>query len=251
MGDNASDFRGTLLELIDTSPEPGDHPTPDQWLAYQRGELPAEEEARLQEHLGRCRDCFDLAAGAAAFAEPDEELNPSEELATAALWRELRPQLDPVPDNVRPISAGARPRSQGFHVPTTLAASFLVALLGLTGWNLQMHSKEKVSQTPQAILSTIDLSGGERLPASKEWTVSKGPRVFEIRPDEELPAYRWVLRDTATGREEWRSEESSLNEDGVLLLYFPPGQPPGHYRLQLTDASGRHVVQESLLHVTE
>jgi anti-sigma factor RsiW len=104
VSDTSTAFRDSLQELIDGSPEPMDHPSPDQWLAYQRGELPAEEEARLQEHLVRCRDCFDLAAGAAAFAEPDAE---GEEVETAAAWRLLRPQLDPAPDNVRPISSAA------------------------------------------------------------------------------------------------------------------------------------------------
>ena len=66
---SSSDFRDTLVELIDTSPEAMDHPTPDQWLAYQRGELSAGEEERLQEHLVRCRDCFDLAAAAAEGEE--------------------------------------------------------------------------------------------------------------------------------------------------------------------------------------
>ena len=69
---SSSDFRDALLELIDGSPEPSEHPSPDGWLAYHRGELPADEEARFQEHLVRCRDCFDLAEAAAAFAAPDE-----------------------------------------------------------------------------------------------------------------------------------------------------------------------------------
>ena len=68
MDESASDFRHTLLELIERTPKPVDHPSPDRWIAYQRGELPADEEAQLQEHLVRCRACFDLAAAAAAFA---------------------------------------------------------------------------------------------------------------------------------------------------------------------------------------
>src|SRR5882672_4115836 len=122
MAESSSDFRDTLLELIDRSPEPVDHPSPDQWIAYHRGELSAEEEARLQEHLVRCRDCFDLAEGAAAFAQPDEQADAGQEVETAALWRLLRPQLGERPDNVREISAGLRKRpSSRFRLPTTLA----------------------------------------------------------------------------------------------------------------------------------
>src|SRR4051812_13968558 len=98
-----------------------DHPSPDQWIAYQRGELAEDEEARLQEHLVRCRDCFDLAGAAASFAQPDED---GHETDTAALWRLLRPQLDPppAPSNVREITAGPRGRpSWRFRLPSTLA----------------------------------------------------------------------------------------------------------------------------------
>src|SRR4051794_25455925 len=106
-----------------------DHPSPDQWIAYHRGELPAGEEERLQEHLARCRDCFGLAEGAAAFAQPDEELGAGQDVETAALWRLLRPQLDPQPapslENVREISARPQPRaSWRFRLPTRLAALF-------------------------------------------------------------------------------------------------------------------------------
>ncbi|HEX6864838.1 MAG TPA: zf-HC2 domain-containing protein, partial [Thermoanaerobaculia bacterium] len=77
------------------SPEPVDHPSPDQWLAYHRGELSEDEETRLQEHLVRCRDCFDLAEAASAFVAPDEAPGPGQEAETAAVWRLLRPELDP------------------------------------------------------------------------------------------------------------------------------------------------------------
>src|ERR1700710_1714953 len=107
---SSSDFRDTLLELIDSSPEPTDHPSPDDWLAYHRGQLPAEEE-RLPEHLVRCRPCFDLAEGA-------EEPGTGQEVDSAALWRLLRPQLDPQPQNVREITDGPRRRSsRRNHLP--------------------------------------------------------------------------------------------------------------------------------------
>jgi Putative zinc-finger len=134
--ESSSDFRDTLLELIEESPKPMDHPTPEQWIAYQRGQLPAVEEERLQEHLARCRDCFDLAGAAAAFAQPDEP-DAAQEMETAALWRLLRPQLDPPPQNVRQIAAVPR---RGFRLPTTLAAIFFAALVGMTAWNLQQRS---------------------------------------------------------------------------------------------------------------
>ena len=40
MGDNRSEFRDALAELVEaTSPAPADHPSHERWLAYRRGEL--------------------------------------------------------------------------------------------------------------------------------------------------------------------------------------------------------------------
>src|SRR5437763_17034762 len=97
-----------------------DHPSPDQWIAYQRGQRSAEDEASFQEHLVRCRDCFDLAAAAADFAQPDGEPDAAQEMETAALWRLLRPQLDPPADpspqnvrKIRDVADGPRRPSRG------------------------------------------------------------------------------------------------------------------------------------------
>ncbi len=260
MGESSSDFRDTLVELIDASPEPMDHPSPDQWIAYHRGELAAEEEARFQEHLVRCRDCFDLAAAAAEFAPPDEEPGAGQEVDTAALWRLLRPQLgpppDPPPQNVREISAGARRRpSRWSRLPTALAASFFVALIGLTAWNLRLQSALEVLRAPKPDIAIVDFSGGERLSTSgeKTLTASTGPWIFVFHPAEELPVYRLALHDAATGRALW-SVPMRLDEDHALKLQLPEGLRPGRYRLELSDGSGGGAgkpLETQLLRVTE
>lgn len=239
MEESSSDFRGTLLELIDASPEPMDHPTPDQWIAYQHGELAADEEARLQEHLVRCRDCFDLAAAAAAFAQPDEEPGADQELENAALWRLLRPQLGPPPQNVRQIAAVPR---RGFRLPTTLAAVFFVALVGMTAWNFQLRA-------PRPNAPIFDFPAGERGSAGPELTVPAGPRMLVFHPAEQLPAYRLAIRDAATGRGA-PSYELRLNRDFALTLYLPEGLAPGRYRMELSDGK-RKVLEMHLLRVTE
>ena len=247
MGETSSDFRDTLLELIDSSQEPVDHPSPDQWLAYQRGELPAEEEARLQEHLGRCRDCFDLAAGAAEFARPEED---GETMETAAVWRLVRPQLDPPSDNVRAISAAApRPRSRTRLPPYALAASFFVALVGLTAWNLQQRSALEALRAPRANVPSFELDAGERfVPAGRERSMPAGPRMLVFHPAEDLPAYRLVIHEAATGRE-LSSHELLPDRNLAFNLYLPEGLPPGRYRLELLDGAGK-VRETHLLRVT-
>lgn len=260
MAESSSDFRDTLLELIDTSPQPMDHPSPDQWLAYHRGELPAEEEERLQEHLARCRDCFDLAEAAAAFASPEEEPAAGQEVDTAALWRLLRPQLEPplAPSlqNVREISAGPQRRpSRGFRLPTALAATFFVALVGLTAWSLRQQSALDALRAPKLNAPIFDFSAGERLPSSSERTLSAstGPWMLVFHPADELSVYRLALRDAATGRELW-SYELRPDEDLALTLQLPEGLRPGRYRLELSDGSGgraERVLETHLLRVTE
>jgi hypothetical protein len=253
VGESSSDFRDTLLELIDASPEPMDHPSPDQWIAYHRGELPAEEEARFQEHLARCRDCFDLAAAAAAFAPPDEEPGAGQEVDMAALWRLLRPQLDPPsdppPQNVREISSGARRRPVWW---SRLAASFFVALVGLTAWSFHQGSLIEAQRAPRANAPIFEVSAGERA-AAQELTVPAGPQMFVFHPAEEIPVYRLMIRDAATSREV-SSHELRLNPDLALTLYFPEGLRPGRYRLELSDGSGGGAgkpLETQLLRVTE
>jgi len=250
VAESSSDFRDTLLELIDMSPEPVDHPSPDQWLAYHRDELPADEEARLQEHLVRCRDCFDLAEAAAAFTQPDEEPGRGQEVETAALWRLLRPQLDSPPANVREISAVAPPRPARKRrlPPYALAASFFVALVGMTAWNLRQRSDLETLRAPQPNTPIFDFSAGERVPTGRELTVPAGPRMFVFHPAEELPVYRLVIRDAATGRELF-SNELRLDQNFALTLYLPELRP-GRYRMELVDGSGGRVLEKHALRVT-
>lgn len=249
---SASDFRDALQELVDSSPEPVDHPSPDDWLAYHRGELPPGEEDRLQEHLVRCRDCFDLAAAAAAFA-PDEAPSPDREVESAALWHLLRPQLGPQlqpSQNVREIAAGPRRRpSWRNRLPMALAASFFLALVGLSAWNLRQQRALEALRAPKADVPIFEIAADERALAGQELTVSTGPRMLVLHPSEELPAYRLVIREAASARE-LSSTGLRPNRDLALVLYLPEGLHPGRYRLELSDGAGK-LVETHLLRVTE
>jgi hypothetical protein len=247
MEESPSDFRGTLLELIEMSPEPMDHPSADQWIAYQRGELSTDEEARLQEHLARCRDCFDLAAAAADFAQADGEPDASQEMETAALWRLLRPQLDPPARNVRNFADGPRRPSLGFRLPMTLAATFFVALVGMTAWNLQLQSNREALRAPRPNAPIFDIAPDERGPAGQELTMPAGPQMLVLHPTDQLPVYRLTIRDAATGR--GTSYKLRLSRDFALTLYLPNGLPPGRYQLELSDGAGK-VRETHLLRVT-
>ena len=224
MGESSSDFRDTLVELIDASPEPMDHPSPDQWIAYHRGELAAEEEARFQEHLVRCRDCFDLAAAAAEFAPPDEEPGAGQEVDTAALWRLLRPQLDPPDRSAAPERPRDLLRRAAAAVPVVSSAHGPGRLV-LRGAGrpdrLEPATAERLS-APRANVPIVEVSTGERCRSGQELTMPAGPGMLVFHPAEERPVYRLVIRDAATGGE-LSSHELRLDQDLALTLYFPRG----------------------------
>jgi Putative zinc-finger len=277
MGETSSDFRDSLLELVDaTRPEPADHPSPEQWIAYHRGELAPGEEARLQEHLVRCRDCFDLAQAADAFAGPEEEPGAGEALAAAALWRELRPRLGPPSGpppgdrldgspggQVRAISDRPPPRSansaEGAYVgwrlrPSYRLAASLLALAGMTAWSLYLQSRVAELRAPRPDVPIVEFAGGERLPGLEAVTLAAGsaPWTLVFHPAEERPVYRLAVRDSATGRE-LLAEELRPDADFALRLHLPEGLPAGRYRLELADGSGRgagNVPETFLLRVT-
>jgi len=242
MDESSSDFRDALVELIDGFPESAEHPSPDRWIAYHRGELSPDEETLLQEHLARCRDCFDLAAGAAEFAAPAPSPTAGEKTETAALWRLLRPQLDPPsappgpPDNVRALSTAVPRRpSRGSRLPTTLAATFFVALMGMTVWNLEQRSDRLA---PRANVPTFEVAADERAPGERAPAAPAGPLRLLLHPAVDLPVYRLSIRDAATGRE-LVSETMWPDQDRALNLFLPEGLPPGRYRTELLDGAGK------------
>jgi putative zinc finger protein len=252
VAENPSDFRATLAELVATDPEPADHPSPDRWLAYQRGELTVEEEAVLEEHLVRCRDCFDLAQAADAFARPEEAeigagAERGQELAATALWRLLRPRLF----GEREIPARAPGPARWFRLP--LAASLLVALLGMTVWNLEQRSVIEALRAPRPNALIVDFAAVERLaaPGEKTLTAGSGPWTLVFHSSAELPAYRLAIRDAATGRE-LSSHLLRPDDNLALTLALPEGLPPGRYRLELSGGSGGSagkVIEQSFLRV--
>lgn len=107
------------------SPAAGSHPDLDRWLAYHSGAT-SDDSVDLQDHLASCRDCTALVLDLEAFADPAAaagSLPAVSDFDKATAWRALRPRLAP---------------ARKWVVPATLAASFLAAAIGLSGW-LQQH----------------------------------------------------------------------------------------------------------------
>jgi hypothetical protein len=137
-------------------PAAGVHPDLDRWIAYHAGETGDDEVTDLQDHLASCRDCTALVLDLEAFADPraaDRRAAVSD-FAQATAWRALRPRL---------------PSARGWYLPAALAASFLVAAAGLSGWLQQQRELDGLRREiadlsqPQANVPVYDLYLGSTL----------------------------------------------------------------------------------------
>ncbi len=246
VADNADDFRAALAELIETTrPEAAEHPGAERWLAYQRGELAAGDEAALAEHLVRCRDCFDLAQAAAAFAIPagDESAAAGGDLDARELWRRLEASRAPGGETSAPPPPARLAGRRGRQFPYALAAALFLALLSSAAWNLRQWRALAALGAPRADAPIFDFSGGERL-AEAERTVRAdgGPWLLVFHPSEELPLYRLTIRDATGGALSTLLLHPSA--DLALTVQLPAGLPLGSYRLELSAATAGSAASE-------
>lgn len=248
MSETPNDFRRALSELVErTYPEASEHPSAERWLAYQRGELAAGEEVRLEEHLVRCRDCFDLAQAAADFAAGEAGGGEEEgSAATRGLWRLVRQGLGENPATSREAPAARPPRRARWRAPYPLAAALAVALLGSAAWNVVEQREIAALRAPRPDVQTVDLAFGERSAPAETTVAADRPAVLVLHPRVVLPAYRLAIRDAASGRLVG-SYALEPDADQALTLALPAGGlSPGRYKLQLTGER-----EESSLRVTE
>src|SRR5690349_24851844 len=88
-------FEESLRALAARRRSGEDHPASEDLVAYRAGDLTAEEDDRIQEHLTQCRDCARLLLDLAEFEQltpPPDELGPVDARAEAS-WQRLRSRL--------------------------------------------------------------------------------------------------------------------------------------------------------------
>ncbi len=278
----------------------GSHPDLDRWLAYRAGDLGREDEGTLQDHLVDCRSCTALVLDLEAFADPpgaglpgsglpgsglpgsglpgsglpgsghpgsglpaaDERAaatdvlppNPpggATELEQAAVWRGLRPQLR------RRIADRRR-----WFVPTTVAASFLAAVLGTGLWLQQrelsgLRDQLAALAEPQANAPVYDLYPravlrGEPAPGAILEIPAAAPAftliLNRVEPGE-LGLCRAEIADSQ-GRRWVVVDGLEMDEMGVFTFALGRGAlAAGDYVVRLwgTDGSGRSGDQETLV----
>lgn len=72
-----------------------EHPTPETLVAYHAGELPADEQEALRDHLTLCHDCADLLLDLVSFAEftPPEQAPILVDSEVEGAWQRFQPRL--------------------------------------------------------------------------------------------------------------------------------------------------------------
>lgn len=98
------------------------HPSPDILVAYRAGDLTAEQDERIKDHLAICRECSQLVLDLAEFEEfePSRETIAPVDVQAEEAWQRLRPKLA-----AEGGLAGARPVEPQEHVEETDPAPVL------------------------------------------------------------------------------------------------------------------------------
>jgi hypothetical protein len=232
-----------VTEVNDTSyPTPvrgPDHPAPEDLLDYHAGDLPPEERERIQDHLALCRDCVRVVLDLDSF--PDVEPVRKEDRLTdrevAAEWRRFATRT----------RAPRLPRWAPSPLPLALAATLLIAVVGLSLWVARLRNEVSRLSAPRADVYIADLvpqgetveraEGREeavRVPAWADHVLL----ILNLADPSSYPEYR-VEIEKADGAEVWSRDGVRRSADGTFALEVPRRLlPAGSYRIRLSGSRG-------------
>jgi len=213
------------------------HPEPDELAADLAGELSPEEEKRVQDHLVACRECSELLLDLAALGDPDygadEPFTPAD---ADAVWEGVRKRIGHE-ETVLPFRAPVRTSPPRWLA--ALAATLLVAVLGLSLWVASLRRAVEDLSRPQINAPVIDLQpGARRGEATATAEVPAAARLFTLVL---LPERRGTYEDYeaeiagADGATVWRERGLEPNAFGSFSLTLPRRTlGPGNYRVRLS-----------------
>ncbi|HKH47216.1 MAG TPA: hypothetical protein VKM72_21380 [Thermoanaerobaculia bacterium] len=211
-------------------------PEPEELLDYLAGRLAPEDEERIARRLAAdpaaARALLDLAELDAAGAEAG--VRPTE-IAAVASWRDLRDRL---PD------AAPQPRRLP-PVLSAIAASLLLATLGLGSWGWRL---EKKLHSPVANLPSLELPSGGRAGGERIVVLAPGaPLRLVLSPAERCPSY---TAEVEGPRSRDRQTIEGLERDELGRLTVLLRLEPGSYGLRLLGCEPRQVLEEHGFRVT-
>lgn len=235
------------------------HPEPETLAAYHAGELTADEEQRLQDHLLSCRECSDLLLDLDGLADPGFGAGSLAPADQEALWGRIQGEIGKEPEEkpLAPVVPLHRPSptSGSPRWLQALAAALLVATVGLSAWVASLQRTVSELSQAQPNPSVIQLS-----PATTR--SGRGSRGEGIATDD---SRRLILvlylpgppaRATPYRAEIVRQDGGKVLEiqglvfkeklDGVTLELSRDELAPGDYRLLLFGSTGQGAPEKPI-----
>lgn len=208
------------------------HPTSRELLDFLADDLPEAERELIEEHLALCRTCARTALELAAF--PEEELAPGEESLTKeeleAEWERFRAALSPA----RPTWSGAALSRAGW----ALAASLLLAIVGLAVWNVRLSQELRAPRVDVAVVDLVPLDAVERIDEAETVAIPGWADhvVLLLNFAEPTSSTLFQIEILAEdGRLAWISHGVRRGEEGTFAVEVPRRfLPAGVYRIRLS-----------------
>ena len=240
-----SDWQAVNRQLMDQERTiVGDPPSPEELLAYTRGELSEDEEARIRERLV----CYPELVRALTEPFPTEGAEPGDadymsDAEFAQHWASLQKRLR----RKRPVEEN---RVLQFWQWIGAIAAATSILLGGMLWRVRSESlKPRVAWEQQILMPDGRRGAGDEgatLTAHGESFLLVTPLI--VRRD--YDRYRIELRDVAANRTMWRTEALHPREDDAFAILVPRRfLRPGKYQIAVYGVSGsgeEHVASYSL-----
>lgn len=238
-------------EALESLRRGGDHPSPEELLAYQEGSQPAAERDRLQEHLAGCRECagalLDLAAFPQLPAGRSEERLGAEDLERE--WQRFAVAIGEAAP--RPLAVARRwgpwATTPAARLAYALAAGLLVVAVGLAARVARLESRLAELSQPQ-----LNVYLGDLVPTAAARQRGEGPQqALHVPPEADrlllllnladsrvYPEYEVEISD-ARGHPVWSRAGLRRSPEGTFTLELPRGfLPAGSYRLRLAGREG-------------
>jgi hypothetical protein len=234
-------FEESLRTLAARRQQGESHPAPDELVAYRAGDLTAEEDDRIQEHLTHCRDCARLLLDLAEFEQmplPPVEVGPVDARAEAS-WQRLQARLgeedQPKAKEPEMDAAAMAPvrelRSRPVVVPVwrrpaipwLLAAGLGLCVIGLGLRVGTLQSEVDQLSAPRLNVSFEDLyaTGTTRGITEDDVPILHGGGVLVVTPPSESAEYEIEVAPAAGGALVIEPLRDAAR-DGVLTLGIPP-----------------------------
>ena len=232
----------------------GDHPTPEELMAYHSGELSEAVSLRVKRHLVWCSQCTETVLDLAKYPKVElrnADLHRTRE-AEEADWQRLQQRLqeESAASSGAPATWSRGPRRDRLLL-RALAATLIFAVLGLSTWVLQLQRRVAELTAPRANVFVSDLEA-----VGQAMTRFPGQDVIEVPPGmdrlvlllsftgfDPFEAYELEIRDAA-GSRLWQHRGLSRTPEGSFSVEFSSQKlPSGSYEFRLFGVRGTEVTR--------